>query len=230
MNRFRPQNFVTHRQWTAEEAIGKCVIFDGDDEGWIQITATDSLHAHGYSCLGRWRETYEMLLDRYIEKDKGMCGIPYQGEEMTNEELMECRNIAYNAHKGQTRKFGDDKDKSYIIHPERMASKADSNLESGICWLHDVIEDTEVTRFDLLDLGVSEDIVIAVESVTKIDGEEYVDFILRAKQHIVGRAVKILDINDNLLSLENKGSSRKSLRDKYLLALFILKHDFRPCL
>jgi len=142
-----------------------------------------------------------------------------------DERITLCKRIATNAHQGQTRKFGADTDKPYIIHPGRMAKLAETSFEECVCWLHDVIEDTAITRFDLLDLGIDEDIVKAVESVTKMDGEEYIDFILRAKKHVIGRCVKILDINDNLQSLK-KGS----LRDKYLMALFILNNDFRPSL
>ena len=135
-----------------------------------------------------------------------------------------CKRIATMAHEGITRKFGSDKDKPYIIHPKRMTQQADSYFEECVCWLHDVIEDTDTTRFDLLDHGVDEDIIKAVESVTRIDGEEYLDFILRSKEHPIGRSVKILDINDNLQSLK-KGS----LRDKYLMALYLLRDEEKVC-
>ena len=40
-------------------------------------------------------------------------------------------------------------------------------------WLHDVIEDTHHTGDTLRMADVPEDVVVAVESVTKIEGEPY---------------------------------------------------------
>lgn len=56
-----------------------------------------------------------------------------------------ARQIAYEAHKGVSRKWGSD---PYIIHPERVANKvanlAGANeVDIAAAWCHDVIEDTE---------------------------------------------------------------------------------------
>jgi hypothetical protein len=64
-----------YRPWTAEEAIGKIVIFKGDDIGWIQITATDVEKAHGVSCMGFWSYTYEELLLTHIQQGGEPCGV-----------------------------------------------------------------------------------------------------------------------------------------------------------
>ena len=54
--------------------------------------------------------------------------------------------------------------------------------------------------------------------MTKIEGENYLDFILRAKGNEIARQVKIADIEDNMMSLKEG-----SLKDKYRLARYVLK-------
>jgi len=54
--------------------------------------------------------------------------------------------------------------------------------------------------------------------LTKIEGENYLDFILRAKGNEIARQVKIADIEDNMMSLKEG-----SLKDKYRLARYVLK-------
>jgi len=130
-----------------------------------------------------------------------------------------CEKIATHAHRKQTRKFGADKGKPYIVHPARMASEADSYLEECVCWLHDTIEDTKETQFTLEDHGVPDDVIRRVTMLSKIDEETYLDFILRCRRDPIARDVKLLDINDNLQSLKPG-----SLRDKYLMAIYILNH------
>ena len=110
-------------------------------------------------------------------------------------ELVElCRKIATKAHTGQFRKFGDDRGKPYIIHPERVSRGTDNHLSECVALLHDVLEDTSLSRFDLEDLEVPARVIKAVESVTRNEGETYLDFILRAREDVIGREVKILDI------------------------------------
>lgn len=164
-------------------------------------------------------------------------------ESTTYEDL--AKAIAVKAHEGQVRKLGEDKGKPYIIHPERIAeavgndrleiSDIDRDLDreeillkvlagevadelKAIAWLHDVLEDTDTTEEDLLEKGIPLIIVEAVVSVTRFKGEEYLDYVLKAKANVLGRIVKIHDIQDNLVTLHNG-----SLRDKYLMALHILR-------
>lgn len=56
-----------------------------------------------------------------------------------------------------------------------------------------------------------------LRGVTKEEGENYLDFILRAKQHPISKIVKLADLEHNLSDLKPG-----SLRDKYLLARHIL--------
>ena len=103
---------------------------------------------------------------------------------MTQAEIAE--KIAREAHKGQYRKIGEDKGKDYIVHPERIAKSLNGDLLKASAWLHDVLEDTNVTKDDLLKEGIEPLVVEIVETVSKKEGENYLDFILRIRE---GRAI-----------------------------------------
>jgi len=59
--------------------------------------------------------------------------------------------------------------------------------------LHDVVEDSDITLDQLRDLGYPEEVVRAVDSVTKREGETYMDMVRRAAADPIGRLVKIAD-------------------------------------
>jgi hypothetical protein len=87
-------------------------------------------------------------------------------------------------------------------------------------WLHDIVEDTETTERELLELGVPEHIVAAVSSVTKRSDETYEDLITRACADPLGRYVKLADNAWNITSNPDLASSdpdkaARMLNDKY---------------
>lgn len=102
--------------------------------------------------------------------------------------------IATNAHKGQTDKAG----KPYILHPIRVAERCHTANERIVALLHDTIEDTCITADYLSSQGFPGNIVNAVLSVTRNDGESYEAFIRRCALDPIGRKVKIHDLEDNL--------------------------------
>lgn len=125
------------------------------------------------------------------------------------EQLLLAPQVAARAHQHQKRKDGT----PYIAHPTRVALrillKTVSSLDSYgeamdiekqiVAYLHDVVEDTDVTLEDLRDLGFSEYILHCVDAITKRPGEKYADFILRIKAAgPVVIAVKLADIDDNM--------------------------------
>ena len=74
--------------------------------------------------------------------------------------------IAKNAHKGQIDRAGVD----YIKHPETVASFVTTDEEKIVAYLHDVIEDTNVTLKELKTYGFSEAILEAIDIITKKKG------------------------------------------------------------
>lgn len=102
--------------------------------------------------------------------------------------------IAVEAHSGQVDKAGS----PYILHPLRVMLSLKSNDERIVGVLHDVCEDCPGWDFDRLrSEGFSETVIDALRAVTKIDGESYEAFVLRASRNRIGKAVKIADLVDN---------------------------------
>jgi hypothetical protein len=88
--------------------------------------------------------------------------------------------IAVQAHKGVKDRAG----RAYILHPIGVMGRVKSEKEKIVAILHDVVEDSKPpNRWDFDDLraeGFDEDIVAAIDCVTKHPGENYEAFILRA--------------------------------------------------
>jgi GTP diphosphokinase / guanosine-3',5'-bis(diphosphate) 3'-diphosphatase len=107
--------------------------------------------------------------------------------------------IASIAHAGQKDKAG----KPYILHPLRVmltvaSDKNATDEQKIVAVLHDVIEDTYVQEQHLRENGFSEDIINAIKSVTKINGESRMDAAKRTKLNPIGRVVKLADLKDNM--------------------------------
>jgi hypothetical protein len=63
-----------------------------------------------------------------------------------------------------------------------------SNAERIVAVLHDLVEDCPGWTFDRLHgEGFSEEVISALCSVTKRDGENYEDFVRRAGENPIGR-------------------------------------------
>lgn len=99
--------------------------------------------------------------------------------------------LAEQAHRGQVDKAG----RPYIEHlravARMLAEHGDHAVMAGL--LHDVVEDTPVTLDDLRAAGYPPEVVDAVDSVTRRQGETYMDMIRRAAAHPLGRLVKLAD-------------------------------------
>ena len=101
--------------------------------------------------------------------------------------------IAKKAHLGQVDKAGED----YIKHPEKVASFVKTDEEKAVAYLHDVIEDTELTLEDLYEYGFSKEILEAVDIITKKRGEDYQSYLNSVKKNKLARAVKLADLRHN---------------------------------
>ena len=139
-------------------------------------------------------------------------------------DLERAIEIAVQAHKGTSDKGGS----PYILHPLAVMHNLDIDDEKIVGVLHDVVEDTQWTFEKLLDEGFSVTVVDALRSVTKQEGgEDYFDFIQRAKKNPLGRKVKIADIQHNMDVTRIKVISDKDATrlNKYKKALEILISD-----
>ena len=101
--------------------------------------------------------------------------------------------IAATAHAGQVDKGG----APYILHPLKVMLRMSTLEQRVVAVLHDVVEDCGISLDDLRKEGFSEDVLTAIESVTKVPGESYEDFVDRAAQNPIGRVVKLADLEEN---------------------------------
>ena len=101
--------------------------------------------------------------------------------------------IALAAHKGQVDKVGVD----YINHPLTVSKNCNTEKEKIVALLHDVLEDTLVTKEDLLQFFDTE-IVEAVYLLTHKEEDSYMDYLAKIKANPLAKAVKIQDLKHNM--------------------------------
>ena len=128
--------------------------------------------------------------------------------------------IAKKAHLGQVDKAGED----YIKHPEKVASFVKTDEEKAVAYLHDVIEDTELTLEDLNKYDFSKEVLEAVDIITKKRGEDYQSYLNSVKKNKLARAVKLAELRHNsdltrLIKVTEKDIKRK---EKYQKAIDFL--------
>jgi (p)ppGpp synthase/HD superfamily hydrolase len=131
--------------------------------------------------------------------------------------------IAVIAHRGQKDKTGVD----YIDHPVAVAMGFDpveQTLECCAAWLHDVLEDTDITADDLYLAGIYPEVIEVVDLLTRRDGDgdEYYERIAR---NPAARDVKLADIAHNTAPhrvAQLDDATRVRLRAKYEHALELL--------
>jgi (p)ppGpp synthase/HD superfamily hydrolase len=109
-------------------------------------------------------------------------------------DIEEAIRIAVEAHRGQKDRAG----APYILHPLRMMFRMQTDAERMAAVLHDVVEDTDWMLDDLRGRGFADEVVAAVDHLTRREEESYEEFVERAGRHPVARRVKIADLEDNM--------------------------------
>ena len=141
-------------------------------------------------------------------------------KNMKQSQSEKAYEIAKKAHLGQIDKAGED----YIKHPEKVASFVNSDEEKAVAYLHDVIEDTELTLEDLREYGFSKEVLEAVDVITKKKGQDYQTYLNSVKENKLARVVKLADLRHNsdltrLINITEKDIERK---EKYQKAIDFL--------
>ena len=133
-----------------------------------------------------------------------------------------AKAIAEEAHEGQLDKGGF----PYINHPATVASMLSGDKLRATGWLHDVVEDTHWTLDDLRHRGVDEEIVQAVDVLTRRkDAETYSEYVERVSHNEMAKQVKIADLWNNSDPARWRRGMRTSLRKRYKRALEFLGED-----
>ena len=128
--------------------------------------------------------------------------------------------IATEAHRGQFDKAGID----YIEHPIYVASQVDTEEEKAVALLHDVIEDSPVSAEELLQAGLPETVVTAVQVLTKEKEQDYQTYLETVKKNPLARVVKLADLkhNSNLSRLSSITEKDRERLKKYKKAIDFL--------
>jgi (p)ppGpp synthase/HD superfamily hydrolase len=129
--------------------------------------------------------------------------------------LSEAIKIAVNAHDGQFDKGGN----AYILHVLKVmhyTKSSDTEIQC-IAVLHDVVEDTDVTLYDLERSGMTIRITKAVDVLTKRLGQTAEEYLARILANRDAMIVKLADLRHNSDIRRLKGVTDKDIKriEKY---------------
>lgn len=133
---------------------------------------------------------------------------------------------------GQRRKYTDD---PYIVHPQAVAELVSTVPHTpamiAAAWLHDVVEDTEITSKDI-HTHFGEEVGLLVDGLTDVscleDGNRKVrkalDHAHTAKQSPECKTIKLADLIDNSISIRRYGKGfARIFMEEMRLSLQVLK-------
>lgn len=129
--------------------------------------------------------------------DKIEVSSKFGGNELKDDLIIlnKSIDISRKSHNGQKRITGED----YFNHTHRVANTFYlDNFEKSIAYLHDVVEDTEVTFEDLLNNGISQEIVNQLKLLTHDPSDDYDSYINKILTSKVASIIKLADLLDNL--------------------------------
>lgn len=117
----------------------------------------------------------------------------------------------------------------YTHHLEQVATLQNDDKLKTIAWLHDLIEDIDGWELDdLREIGFHEDVVLAVDALTKREaaGEKYFEAVARCGMNEYAPKVKMADntCNSQLIEYHRFPTQRQHDRsDKYWVSFHYLK-------
>jgi (p)ppGpp synthase/HD superfamily hydrolase len=143
-----------------------------------------------------------------------------------SEYLDKAIEIAVQAHTGQIDKAG----APYILHPLRVMMAQTTDLARAAAVLHDVVEDTPISLATLRARDIPDEVVKAVELLTRPEGEhDYDDYLERISQNEIAKAVKLADLKDNMdLSRIRTVTDKDMARIKKYAAAYQYLQPSRP--
>ena len=129
--------------------------------------------------------------------------------------------LCFEAHKEQVDKSG----MPYVFHPFHLAEQMNTEETTIVALLHDLVEDTDYTIEDLVDMGFDKSITDAIALMTHADNVAYMDYVRAIKDNPIAKTVKLADLkhNSDLTRLDTIDEKALSRREKYLKAIAILE-------
>ena len=101
--------------------------------------------------------------------------------------------LCFETHKDQLDKTG----LPYVFHPFYLAEQMDDEISTVCALLHDVVEDSDITFEDLLEMGFSGEIIDVLKLLTHSDDTPYMDYVREIKKNHTATKVKIADLKHN---------------------------------
>lgn len=132
--------------------------------------------------------------------------------------IEEALRIAIDVHEGQKDLDG----KPVILHPLAVGIAGNNRQEIIAGFLHDVVEDSDLTFNDLLEKGVDEDIVEALRLLTHKKGTDYFEYVQRIidSGNPLAQTTKLNDLNHNLYRGHMGGHTKQINKHEKALAMF----------
>ena len=180
--------------------------------GWVDF---DTIEFFGDDSL--FKDEYELVDEKDIKK----LIILY--ENQIKSFLIKVENLAKRYHEGQTDKGNN----PYMNHIYSVVDGVNLPEEKIIAYLHDTLEDTEMTVSKMKQHRIPEWIIVHVELLTHKKEEDYFDYVNRLKYFPFAKNIKVADLKNNLdISRLKKitGEDKERLK-KYRKALKILEEN-----
>ena len=129
--------------------------------------------------------------------------------------------LCFEAHKEQLDKSG----MPYVFHPFHLAEQMTTEETTIVALLHDLVEDTDYTIEDLINMGFDRVITDAISLITHADDVDYMDYVRMIKENPVAKTVKLADLkhNSDLTRLDVINEKALQRREKYLKAIALLE-------
>lgn len=129
--------------------------------------------------------------------------------------------LCFEAHKSQV----DKTNMPYVFHPFHLAEQMDDEISTVCALLHDVVEDTDITFDNLLEMGFPIEVVDIIKLLTHDKVVPYMDYVKRISFNKIATKVKIADLmhNSDLTRMDNVDEWALKRNKKYKQALRLLK-------
>lgn len=101
----------------------------------------------------------------------------------------------------------------YVLHCLKVMHylKSDDEELQCIALGHDLVEDTDVTYFDLRELGFSDRVIEGIRAMTKVPGETNDEYMVRIKDNPDAIRTKLSDLRHNSDIRRLKGVTAKDV-------------------
>ena len=163
---------------TDKKHNGQLVFLDEEENEYNVIEIKNKEYSLKYISLVPYYLENTELYDEYVE--------------LTEDEffLELAKQLAKEYHRGQVDKAGVD---YFNGHITSVVNGVDTIEEKIVAYLHDTLEDTNLSYLDLMVLGFSDKVINGVIFITKDKKEKYEDYLEHVKSNELARAVKLSD-------------------------------------